>query len=68
MAALLSPSGSVDATNVRFDARSDAESILLILLATDTQDILFKSMTGDKLGLSLVKVKSVVYDLVPPSH
>ena len=38
----------------------------MILLATDTQDILFKSMTGDKLGLSLVKVKSVVYDLVPP--
>ena len=38
----------------------------MILLATDTQDVLFKSTTGDKLGLSLVKVKSVVYDLVPP--
>ena len=47
------------------DAKSEAESMLFILLATETHENRFESITGDRLSTELCNIKFVSYDLAP---
>ena len=53
IAALLSPSGSVDALKSVVGKTSDESSILLILFAIRFTDALSKSITGERFGLNV---------------